>query len=70
MIATLAANVGRARAMLARLPGRLGAASPCPAGCDTALENAIITPPEARDPEAVARLTFVAGRVLGSRNDA
>jgi len=38
---------------------------PCPAGSDTALEFAILTPPEHRDPALVARLDAVAGRVLG-----
>ncbi len=32
---------------------------------DTCLDAAIITAPEARDPQAVARLSTVAGRVLG-----
>jgi 5'-methylthioadenosine phosphorylase len=64
VIATLAANVGRARETVAGLPERLGDAAPCPAGCDRALDAAIITPPETRDPEMVARLAFVADRVL------
>jgi 5'-methylthioadenosine phosphorylase len=37
---------------------------PCPAGCDRALEGAIITDASARDPEQVRRLDAVAGRVL------
>lgn len=37
---------------------------PCPIGSDTALDVAIITPPDARDPEIVAKLDAVAGRVL------
>jgi 5'-methylthioadenosine phosphorylase len=37
---------------------------PCPLGSDRALEHAIITAPEARDPELVAKLDAVAGRVL------
>ncbi|NNE22091.1 MAG: S-methyl-5'-thioadenosine phosphorylase [Rhizobiales bacterium] len=36
----------------------------CPIGSDTALEYAIITAPEARDPAMVAKLDAVAGRVL------
>jgi 5'-methylthioadenosine phosphorylase len=32
---------------------------------DSCLDTAIVTAPEARDPEAVARLSTVAGRVLG-----
>ena len=37
---------------------------PCPAGSDTALEHAIITAPDARDPALLAKLDAVAGRVL------
>jgi 5'-methylthioadenosine phosphorylase len=37
---------------------------PCPIGSDKALEFAIITPPAARDPELMAKLDAVAGRVL------
>ncbi len=37
---------------------------PCPAGCDRALDHALITAPEARDPELLKRLDAVAGRVL------
>ena len=37
---------------------------PCPIGSDRALDVAIITAPEARDPALVARLDAVAGRVL------
>ncbi|MDQ4061027.1 MAG: S-methyl-5'-thioadenosine phosphorylase [Pseudomonadota bacterium] len=37
----------------------------CPIGSDRALEHAIITAPEARDPALLAKLDAVAGRVLG-----
>ena len=37
---------------------------PCPVGSDRALENAIMTDPEARDPALLAKLDAVAGRVL------
>lgn len=37
----------------------------CPKGSDTALEVAIITAPEARDPSILKKLDAVAGRVLG-----
>ena len=40
---------------------------PCPIGSDRALDVAVITAPEARDPEIVARLDAVAGRVLKPR---
>jgi 5'-methylthioadenosine phosphorylase len=36
----------------------------CPHGCDRALEYAILTAPEARDPVLVGKLDAVAGRVL------
>jgi 5'-methylthioadenosine phosphorylase len=43
----------------------LGAArDDCPHGCDKALEFAVMTAPEKRDPTVVAKLDAVAGRVL------
>jgi 5'-methylthioadenosine phosphorylase len=53
-----------------RLVQRLAADLPrdhheCPVGSDRALDVAIITPPDARDPALVAKLDAVAGRVLG-----
>ncbi len=66
VIATLTGNAGKARALVAGLPERLGAArSPCPQGCDHALDHAIMTAPARRDPVLLARLDAVAGRVLG-----
>ena len=38
--------------------------TPCPAGCDRALEHALITSPTARSPEVAKKLEAVAGRVL------
>jgi 5'-methylthioadenosine phosphorylase len=40
---------------------------PCAEGCDRALEHALITAEEARDPELLRRLDAVAGRVLRGR---
>jgi 5'-methylthioadenosine phosphorylase len=37
---------------------------PCPSGCHTALEYALITPLDQRDPELMSRLDAVACRVL------
>ncbi|MGR3520716.1 MAG: S-methyl-5'-thioadenosine phosphorylase [Roseovarius sp.] len=66
IIATLGANADKGREMVRRLPALLGAGrTPCPHGCDRALEYAILTAPEKRDPTLVARLAAVAGRVLG-----
>jgi 5'-methylthioadenosine phosphorylase len=38
----------------------------CPAGSDTALDYAILTSPEHRDPTLMAKLDAVAGRILAS----
>ncbi len=65
IIATLTGNANKARDMVAGLPALLGGArAPCKAGCDRALEYAILTAPDARDPALVARLDAVAGRIL------
>ncbi|WP_288939895.1 S-methyl-5'-thioadenosine phosphorylase [uncultured Roseovarius sp.] len=65
IIATLMGNADKAREMVRRLPALLGAKrAPCPHGCDRALDNAVLTAPEARDSALVAKLDAVAGRVL------
>ena len=65
IIQTLMGNADKARSLVARLPALLGAdRAPCPHGCDRALEHAILTAPDARDPEVAARLDAVAGRLL------
>jgi len=66
IIATLTGNSEKGRDLVKRLPALLGAErSDCPHGCDKALEYAILTAPEKRDPELVSKLKTVAGRVLG-----
>jgi 5'-methylthioadenosine phosphorylase len=58
-------NAEKAARLLARLLRDFPAEhEPCPAGSDRALDNAMITAPEARDPALLARLDAVAGRVL------
>ncbi|MCT4683788.1 MAG: S-methyl-5'-thioadenosine phosphorylase [Roseicyclus sp.] len=65
IIATLTGNADKARALVARLPDLLGPErAPCPHGCDRALDFAVLTAPEARDPAMVEKLAAVAGRVL------
>ena len=65
VIRTLTANAGNARALVARLPGLLGPdRAPCPHGCDRALDTALMTAPDKRDPDLLAKLDAVAGRVL------
>ncbi len=66
VVAVLQANARAARGLIGNLAPRLADhAGPCAGGCQTALDHAIITAPDARDPETVARLDAVAGRVLG-----
>ena len=65
VIRTLTANAGNARALVAALPALLGAdRAPCPHGCDRALDTALMTAPDKRDPDLLAMLDAVAGRVL------
>lgn len=65
VIAVLKANSGNARRLVTRIardfPRRH---PPCPIGSDRALDHAIMTAPEKRDPALLARLDAVAGRVL------
>jgi 5'-methylthioadenosine phosphorylase len=66
IIRTLTGNAGKARGMVGRLPALLGPSrAPCPHGCDRALDHAILTVPDKRDPALVEKLRAVAGRVLG-----
>ena len=66
IIAVLLANADNARSLVkATVPHVHGdSARPCARGCQTALDTALITAPEARDPEILAKLDAVAGRVL------
>jgi 5'-methylthioadenosine phosphorylase len=66
VVKVLFENAAKARALVTRVvPGLGERREACWAGCHTALENAIVTAPEKRDPALVARLDAVAGRVLG-----
>jgi 5'-methylthioadenosine phosphorylase len=59
-------NAERAAALVGRVLRDFPAEhEPCPIGSDTALDNAIMTHPESRDPALLAKLDAVAGRVLG-----
>ncbi len=65
VVAVMGRNVVAARELVRRAVPRLrDRPVPCPHGCDRALDGAIMTAPEARDPAAAARLSAVAGRVL------
>ncbi|TCL08951.1 5'-methylthioadenosine phosphorylase [Shimia isoporae] len=66
IISILTGNADKGREMVRRLPALLGAErTPCEHGCDRALEFAILTAPDKRDPAMVAKLDAIAGRVLG-----
>ena len=66
IIRVLLENADKARALVKtavpRLADRHG---PCPHGCHTALDHALITAPSHRDPMLMGKLSAVAGRVLG-----
>ena len=65
IIKTLMGNADKGREMVRRLPALLGTDRPlCPHGCDRALEYAVLTHPDARDPALLAKLDAVAGRIL------
>ena len=65
IIGTLMGNAEKGRNLVKGLPALLGPdRAPCPHGCDRALDHAILTAPEARDPALLARLDAIAGRVL------
>jgi len=65
IIKVLMANAEKAKQLVARLARDFPREhEPCPIGSDRALDNALITAPEARDPELLKKLDAVAGRVL------
>ncbi|WP_375258886.1 S-methyl-5'-thioadenosine phosphorylase [Citreimonas sp.] len=67
IVAILTGNADKGRALARGLPERLGGdRAPCPCGCDRALDHAILTAPDKRDPAVLARLDAVAGRILGA----
>jgi len=65
IIRVLNSNADKAKALVARLAKDFPREhEPCPIGSDRALDTALITAPEARDPELLKKLDAVAGRVL------
>lgn len=66
ILAVMKANTARAHGAVRALVQRMAAAprTPSPQAIETALDYAILTGPQARDPDLVARLDAVAGRVL------
>jgi len=65
IVKVLGANAERAKTLVKSVvPLLSGREGPCRQGCQHALDHALITAPEARDPAVVALLDAVAGRVL------
>ncbi len=65
VVKVLLGNADKARSLVKRIAPKLaGERAACVRGCDRALDHAVITAAEARDPAVVARLDAVAGRVL------
>jgi 5'-methylthioadenosine phosphorylase len=65
ILGVLLANAVKEKGLIERVVPLLAAQSgPCRQGCRHALDHALITAPERRDPALVARLDAVAGRVL------
>ncbi len=68
IVQVLLANADKGRALVRQtVPLLSGRTHACHAGCQTALDNALITAPEKRDPALVAQLDAVAGRALARR---
>src|SRR5438445_1641332 len=66
IIKVLIANAEKAKILVARLARDFPREHEnCPIGSDRALDSALITASEARDPELIKKLDAVAGRVLG-----
>lgn len=65
IVQVLLSNADGARALVKAVVPVIGQPRPpCPAGCDRALDHAIITSPAHRDPALMAKLDAVAGRAL------
>jgi 5'-methylthioadenosine phosphorylase len=69
ILKVMKANTDNARRFVTRLARDFPRQhQPCPLGSDSALEHAIITHPDQRDPALLARLDAVAGRVLNRKD--
>ena len=65
IIKVLTSNADKAKGLMARFARDFPREhEPCPVGSDRALDTALITAPEARDPELLKKLDAVAGRIL------
>jgi 5'-methylthioadenosine phosphorylase len=65
IIRVLTTNADKAKGLVARLATEFPREhEPCPIGSDRALDTALITAPEARDPALLKKLGAVAARIL------
>ncbi|NSL92164.1 S-methyl-5'-thioadenosine phosphorylase [Acetobacter syzygii] len=66
VVKIMQANSAKAKALVKAVIPALGGKKRelCSAGCDRALEYALITAPEARDPELMSKLKTIAARVI------
>jgi 5'-methylthioadenosine phosphorylase len=69
VIKVMSANGAKARSLIRGLAPRLRERTErCAKGCQTALDNTVMTAPAMRDPAMLARLDAVAGRVLSAKS--
>lgn len=67
IIKVLTSNAEKARALVKAVAPRLrGRAAPCVKGCHAALDNAIITAPDKRDPAVLERLSLITRRAFAA----
>jgi 5'-methylthioadenosine phosphorylase len=65
VVKVLLENADRARMLVQKVVPEIGRQrAACRGGCDRALDNAVITAPQMRNPALLAKLDAVAGRVL------
>ncbi|MDQ2101261.1 S-methyl-5'-thioadenosine phosphorylase [Azospirillum isscasi] len=66
VIRVVVANAGKARSLVKKLAPKLRVRDGlCAQGCHTALDNAIMTAPDKRDPEMLKKLGVLLARALG-----
>jgi 5'-methylthioadenosine phosphorylase len=71
VVKVMTANVTRARALIrAAVPAlaKLRAAGPCPKGCDHALDGAIMTAKDARDPAMLEKTRAFTARFIAKES--
>ena len=65
VIKVMHTNADNARRLIMKVAPKLGPErQPCPLGVETTLDAAVVTAPDKRDPQLIAKLDAVAGRIL------